>query len=83
MGDDGSGQTVKIAVLGAGGVGKSSLTIRFIRNIFVSAWSPTIEDEYRKAVSVDDVVSILHILDTAGQDEFTTMRAQWMTDKDG
>lgn len=32
---------------------------------------------------VDDEVSVLEILDTAGQEDFSTLRAQWMMDKDG
>ena len=33
-----------MAVLGTGHVGKSALTLRFVRNFFVSDWDPTIED---------------------------------------
>jgi len=31
---------------------------------------PTIEDSHRKQVCVDGIVSVLDILDTAGQEEF-------------
>ena len=41
----GTGEEVySISVLGTGGVGKSALTLRFIRDIFVEEWDPTIED---------------------------------------
>jgi len=43
----------------------------------------TIEDAYRKTVRVDEEVSVVEILDTAGQEDFSSLRAQWMTDKDG
>ena len=72
-----------VAILGAGGVGKSAITLRFMRDSFVQNWEATIEDAYRKNVRVDDEVSTLEILDTAGQEDFSTLRAQWMQDKDG
>ncbi|THH16657.1 hypothetical protein EW146_g4016 [Bondarzewia mesenterica] len=44
-------------VLGAGGVGKSALTVRFVRDEFVENYDPTIEEEYRRTVEVDGVSS--------------------------
>ena len=35
--------SIKLAVLGAGGVGKSALTLRYVRDFFISDWDPTIE----------------------------------------
>ena len=32
---------------------------------------------------MDDEVSVVEILDTAGQEDFSALRPQWMTDKDG
>jgi len=47
-------ETFYISVLGTGGVGKSALTLRFVRDFFVKDWDPTIEDAYRKTVEVDE-----------------------------
>ena len=47
--------SLKVAVLGAGAVGKSSLTIRFVTNKWCDEWDPTISDSYRKEVAVDGV----------------------------
>ena len=44
----------KLVVVGAGGVGKSALTIQLIQNQFMEDHDPTIEDSYRKQVEVDD-----------------------------
>ena len=40
-------------------------------------YDPTIEDSHRKQVCIDDIVSMLDILDTAGQEEFSSMQDQW------
>ncbi|GAB9472834.1 hypothetical protein Gpo141_00010000 [Globisporangium polare] len=76
-------ETFHMSVLGSGGVGKSALTLRFVRDYFVKDWDPTIEDAYRKAITVDEGLCMLEILDTAGQDDFESLRGQWMMDKDG
>jgi small GTP-binding protein len=76
-------ETFYVSVLGTGGVGKSALTLRFVRDFFVQDWDPTIEDAYRKPVDVDDETCLLDILDTAGQDDFESLRPSWMIGKDG
>ncbi|KAL9642188.1 hypothetical protein ABK040_007190 [Willaertia magna] len=68
----------KFVVLGSGGVGKSALTIQFIQGNFVEKYDPTIEDSYRKQVEVDGKACMLDILDTAGQEEYSAMRDQYM-----
>jgi len=76
-------QEFKLVVMGTGGVGKSALTIRMVRDKFLADYDPTIEDTYRKHIVVDDKTTLLSILDTAGQDEFKCMRDQWISDGDG
>lgn len=49
------------AVIGAGGVGKSALTVQFIQNVFVNEYDPTIEDSYRKQLNVDDKNCLLEV----------------------
>ncbi|KAJ3017329.1 UNVERIFIED_CONTAM: Ras GTPase ras2 [Siphonaria sp. JEL0065] len=43
-------------------------------------YDPTIEDSYRKQVVIDDESCNLEILDTAGQEEYTALRDQWIRD---
>mgnify|MGYP003385135726 CR=1 FL=1 len=74
---------ITVSILGSGNVGKSAIALRFIRDIFFKKWDATIEDVYRKTVRVKDEVYMLEILDTAGQEDFSTLRAQWMQNKDG
>eukprot|EP00316_Scyphosphaera_apsteinii_P017747 CAMPEP_0119322986 /NCGR_PEP_ID=MMETSP1333-20130426/59672_1 /TAXON_ID=418940 /ORGANISM="Scyphosphaera apsteinii, Strain RCC1455" /LENGTH=193 /DNA_ID=CAMNT_0007330337 /DNA_START=16 /DNA_END=597 /DNA_ORIENTATION=- len=69
---------VPMVVVGDGAVGKSSLTLQYIQNIFVDFYDPTIEDFYRKQVEIDGEVALLNVLDTAGQEAFAGMRDLWV-----
>jgi len=72
-----------IVVVGAGAVGKSAITVRFTNGTFVSKYDPTIEDCYRKLVEIDSKACMLDIMDTAGQEEFSALRDQYMKKGDG
>jgi len=73
----------KLVVLGDGGVGKTALTIQLCLNHFVETYDPTIEDSYRKQSVIDGHSCILEVLDTAGQEEYTALRDQWIRDGEG
>ena len=45
-----------MVVLGGGGVGKSALIIRLMRNDFSEEYDPTIEDDYVKNAIIDKEV---------------------------
>ena len=38
----------RVVVFGAGGVGKSSLVLRFVKGTFRDTYIPTVEDTYRQ-----------------------------------
>ncbi|CAD6923379.1 unnamed protein product, partial [Tilletia controversa] len=65
----------KLVVLGDGGVGKTALTIQLCLNHFV--------DSYRKQTVIDDEPCMLEVLDTAGQEEYTALRDQWIREGEG
>ena len=52
-------------------------------NSFVETYDPTIEDSYRKQVVLDDAPALLEVLDTAGQEEYTALRDQWIREGEG
>ncbi|KAI8868547.1 ras protein, partial [Ramicandelaber brevisporus] len=73
----------KICALGAGAVGKSALTFSFVQQTFISDYDPTIEDSYRKQCVIDDEVAIVEVTDTAGQEEYSAMREQYLRAGEG
>lgn len=73
----------KVVVLGSGGVGKSALTVQFVSNQFLEKYDPTIEDFYRKEIEVDTIPSVLEILDTAGTEQFASMRDLYIKNGQG
>jgi Ras-related protein Rap-2C len=73
----------KVVVLGSGGVGKSALTVKFVSGTFMEKYDPTIEDFYRKEIEVDSAPSVLEILDTAGTEQFASMRDLYIKNGQG
>jgi len=73
-----SAQVIKLVMVGGGAVGKSCITIQHVKGNFIKEYDPTIEESYRKQTLVDDQVSMLEIVDTAGQEEFAGLREQWI-----
>ena len=72
-----------MVVLGSGGVGKSALTVKFVSGTFMEKYDPTIEDFYRKEIEVDGAPSVLEILDTAGTEQFASMRDLYIKNGQG
>lgn len=70
-------------VLGSGGVGKSALTVQFVSGHFMEKYDPTIEDFYRKEIEVDHCPCVLEILDTAGTEQFASMRDLYIKNGQG
>jgi small GTP-binding protein len=65
----------KVVILGAGGVGKTSLATRFVKDYFPQQYVPTVEDFYEKTVTINkDFGAFFEILDTAGSYQFPAMK---------
>ena len=79
------GTEISLILLGDCGVGKSCSVVQFCQSRFIkeSEWDPTIEASYRTQVSVDDDICKLHILDTAGEEEYTALLEIQIKDNQG
>jgi len=70
-----AGADYRVAVFGAGGVGKSSLILRFINKTFSENYVPTIEDTYQQVrTSNQKNVCTLQLIDTTGSHQFPAMQ---------
>lgn len=45
-------ETNKVVVMGAGGVGKTSIIVQFMEGFFSSTYKPTVEDYYRHTIQL-------------------------------
>jgi small GTP-binding protein len=63
----------KIAVLGSGGVGKTCVILRFLRDTFEADYVPTIQDSFEKNFVYSGKNYKLVLIDTAGQDEMQSI----------
>ncbi|KAB7494839.1 UNVERIFIED_CONTAM: hypothetical protein RMT77_008495 [Armadillidium vulgare] len=64
----------RVVVFGAGGVGKSSLVLRFVKGTFRESYIPTIEDTYRQVITCNKNICTLQITDTTGSHQFPAMQ---------
>ena len=67
-----------IVMLGVGSVGKSAITIQFVKNYFRDGYTPTIEENYKTTIDVDSQQVFVDIIDTAGQEEYSALRDQYL-----
>jgi len=72
-----------LAIMGASGVGKSALTIRLVTNFWVGEHEATIEDRFSYEMKVDGEVTKVDVLDTAGQEEYSSLHDHWIREGTG
>ncbi|KAF7496533.1 Ras-related protein Ral-a [Sarcoptes scabiei] len=73
----------KIIMVGAGGVGKSALTLQYMYKEFVTDYEPTKADSYRTNAKVDGQDVTVDILDTAGQEDYAAIRDNYFRSGEG
>lgn len=76
-------ETYKIVLFGASCVGKSTLTVKLVEDIFIEKYNPTMEDLYRNNIMLDGAEYYLEITDTSGSDLFSGMRDFYIKSNDG
>lgn len=62
-----------MAILGYRSVGKTSLAHQFVEGEFLEGYDPTVENTYSKTVTLGKDEFHLHLVDTAGQDEYRVL----------
>eukprot|EP01080_Neovahlkampfia_damariscottae_P010515 gene10515-3037_t len=73
----------KLVLVGARGVGKSSLATVFSDSRFDEQYVPTIENCYQRKIKVKGLEFQTQIVDTAGQDQFSIFQTQYAVGIEG
>ena len=73
----------KVMIVGSGGVGKSALTLQFMYDEFVVEYEPTKADFYRKKVVLDGEEVMIDVHDTAGMEDYTAIRDNYIRGAEG
>jgi Ras-related C3 botulinum toxin substrate 1 len=75
-------RTCKVVVVGDGTVGKTSLLNVYVGKEFPTGHTPTVFENYSGSVTVNGEVFNLVVWDTAGQEEFESIRTASYNDTD-
>ncbi|CAA7264727.1 unnamed protein product [Cyclocybe aegerita] len=86
LGDGGVGKTalaVQVSICTRSACLLPILTLPSTPGFPTETYDPTIEDAYRKQLVVDNRMCFVEVIDTAGQEEYATLRDQWVREGQG
>ena len=76
--------SLKILILGDSGVGKRTLTLKYVDGFFPEFYISTIGVEYKtKLVKINDTNIMLQIWQTCGQERYKSLSKSFIKDSDG
>ena len=67
---------IRIIIIGDGGVGKTCLLVRYAQDTFDSEHIPTVLTKYQVAQHHNGQEFHIHLIDTAGQEDFQNLAKQ-------
>jgi small GTP-binding protein len=67
-------KTLKLVVIGDGAVGKTCLLVVYAKGSFPTEYVPTVFENYKCKVTVNEVEYSVQLWDTAGQEELVNVR---------
>lgn len=73
---------IKCVVVGDGGVGKTSMLLRYVNDDFLTEYMPTCFDSYSVPLDFGDRQGSLVLIDTAGQETYDRLRTLSYYDTD-
>jgi len=72
--EDGSDTRIKLVAVGDGAVGKTSMLIAYAKGAFPDTYVPTVFENYTAQIDHHDKKVLLHLWDTAGQEDYDRLR---------
>ncbi|ESO86200.1 hypothetical protein LOTGIDRAFT_129708 [Lottia gigantea] len=75
-------EALKCVVVGDGGVGKTSMLLKYVNGKFLDGYLPTCFDNYNALVDVEGSQINLNLIDTAGQETYDRLRTLSYYDTD-
>ncbi|KAM4808950.1 rho-related GTP-binding protein RhoF [Rhinophrynus dorsalis] len=64
----------KIVIVGDGGCGKTSLLMVYAKGSFPEHYAPSVFEKYTTSISIGNKEVVLHLYDTAGQEDYDRLR---------
>ena len=71
-------ELINILLLGSEKVGKTPITLQFVKGEYTESYVPTIDDEFVKSIEIDGKSYKIEVCDTAGQEDFKDLRARYI-----